>query len=118
MRLIRPGGIVGATIQEADNPDMTALRTRPIQALTLDQPGIYRIEIQGQLDESWSANFGGLDIAVRARSGHGKITTLQGRVADQASLHGILNSIRDLGLPLIRVEVLQTSEPASRRRRL
>ncbi len=32
------------------------------------------------------------------------ITTLQGIVADQSALHGILNHIRDLGLPLLKVE--------------
>ena len=28
-------------------------------------------------------------------------TMLQGQVTDQAALHGLLNKIRDLGLPLV-----------------
>jgi hypothetical protein len=78
---------------------MTKSITKPVQPLTLDQPARYVIEIQGQLDGSWSANFGGMTLSTRAIPGDGKCTTLQGLVADQATLHGILNSIRDLGLP-------------------
>jgi len=74
--------------------------------LTLDQPAAYRIEIQGPLDESWSANFGGMAVSTRTVPGDGKCTILEGMVADQASLHGILNAIRDLGLPLLKVEAL------------
>jgi hypothetical protein len=85
---------------------MTHFSTRSFKPLTLDRPARYRIEIQGQLNDTWSINFGGLTISVRTNPGGGKITTLQGLVADQASLHGILNSIRDLGLPLLSVEYL------------
>ncbi|UCG26603.1 MAG: hypothetical protein JSW55_01765 [Chloroflexota bacterium] len=40
------------------------------------------------------------------RPGHGprpgqRTTTLTGRVADQAALHGLLAQIRDLGMPLL-----------------
>ena len=31
------------------------------------------------------------------------ITVIHGPVADQAALHGLLNKVRDLGLPLISV---------------
>ena len=40
----------------------------------------------------------------------GAITILQGIVADQATLHGILSSVRDLGLPLIEVVYLPAIE--------
>ena len=42
------------------------------------------------------------------------ITTLQGIVADQSALHGILNHIRDLGLPLLKVECLPPPELKSK----
>ena len=92
---------------------MTESKRKPHLSLTLDRPARYRIEIQGQLDESWSANFGGMTISNLKIYGEGRITTLQGIVADQATLHGILNSIRDLGLPLLKVEYLSTIEPKS-----
>jgi hypothetical protein len=33
-------------------------------------------------------------------------TTLSGPILDQAALHGILNKIRDLGVPLLEVTLL------------
>jgi hypothetical protein len=33
-------------------------------------------------------------------------TLLRGALADQAALHGVLNKIRDLGLPIISVQTL------------
>jgi hypothetical protein len=43
----------------------------------------------------------------------GNTTTLAGRVADQAGLHGILVRIRDLGLPLLSLTWIdpQQTEP-------
>jgi hypothetical protein len=35
-------------------------------------------------------------------------TTLRGRVADQAALHGLLAKVRDLGLPLLSVTPTHT----------
>ncbi len=70
----------------------------------LDQPALYEIEVVGRLSENWSEHFGGMSISTQARD-HGQvITCISGPVADQAGLHGLLRSIRDLGLPLLRVE--------------
>lgn len=67
------------------------------QRLRLDQPALYRIRVQGRLDENWSAWFDGMKIAAES-NGHGAaITTLTGTVADQVALHGLLSRIRDLG---------------------
>ena len=90
---------------------MTESREKSFHPLTLDRPARYQIEIQGQLDESWSTHFGGMTISTQTVSGNGKITILQGVIADQATLHGILNSIRDLGLPLLKVKYLPPIEP-------
>jgi hypothetical protein len=59
--------------------------------------------VEGQLDESWSEWFGGLELSVESTCGAGARTTLCGIVSDQAGLHGILERIRDLGLPLVSV---------------
>ena len=89
---------------------MTESREKSFHPLTLDRPARYQIEIQGQLDESWSTHFGGMIISTQTVPDDGKITILQGIIADQATLHGILNSIRDLGLPLLKVEYLPNSQ--------
>lgn len=61
--------------------------------------GWYRIRIQGHLDQRWASWFDGLSLT-RAADG---TTLLEGRVADQAALHGLLGKVRDMGLPLLSV---------------
>ena len=70
------------------------------QGREFDQPGVYRIRVKGHLDEKWSDWFNGFAITPLA---HGE-TLLTGPVADQCALHGLLATIRDLGLPLLSVE--------------
>ena len=69
----------------------------------MDQPATYRIKVQGRLDEGWSDWFSGMTVAVECREDGPTITTLIGIVPDQAALHGLLNRIRDLSLPLLEV---------------
>jgi hypothetical protein len=35
-------------------------------------------------------------------------TLLRGRVRDQAALHGVLNQVRDIGLPILSVVQVET----------
>ena len=65
-----------------------------------DKPAVYRIRVKGNLDEKWSDWFDDLIITRRAR----EETSLTGLVSDQAALHGLLDKIRDLGLPLLLVK--------------
>jgi hypothetical protein len=67
---------------------------------TCDEEAIYEIKVRGHLDHSWSIWLDGLTIEPQA---HGE-TLLTGPVRDQAALPGLLNKIRDLGLPLLGVE--------------
>ena len=60
---------------------------------------IYLIRVSGHLDDRWSGCLGGFSVR-RERDG---TTVLVGPVVDQAALHGVLASIRDLGLPLLSV---------------
>lgn len=75
--------------------------------LTLETPATYRIRVQGRLDASWSERLGGLQIATRRRKDQPPVTTLVGEVRDQAELIGILNSLYDLHLPLLSVQLLR-----------
>lgn len=73
----------------------------------LMRPARYRIRVQGYLGPQWAAFFAGLTMSWE----HPDQTTLSGLVADQSALHGILNTIRDLGLPLLEVLRLQDEAP-------
>jgi hypothetical protein len=64
----------------------------------------YSIRVRGHLDTAWSDWFEGMTIT-HLECGE---TVLRGRVPDQAALHGLIVKVRDLGMPLIAVDPLQT----------
>ncbi len=59
----------------------------------------YEIRITGHLDDRWSDWFDGARIS---RESDGT-TLIRAEVADQAALHGLLQKVRDVGLPLTSV---------------
>ncbi len=80
-----------------------------------DQPGRYRIRVQGRLSPSWASRLSDMVIAVRQPANRQPVTTLTGEVRDQTALMGVLNALYDLGCPLLKVERLDaapaTEEP-------
>ena len=69
---------------------------------TASQPqgaGRYDIRLQGHLAGRWAARLGGMTLT---QDGDGT-TLVSGDIIDQAALHGLLNQVRDLGLPLLSV---------------
>ena len=66
--------------------------------------GIYEIKIKGHLDESWADWFDGMTFSHKSDA----TTTLTGKVVDDAALYGLLKKVRDLGLPLISVNRIET----------
>lgn len=70
----------------------------------LDAKENYRILIRGSVDLSWFDRLGRLTISKEHLPDGTVITTLSGELRDQSALIGILNTLHDLGLPLISVE--------------
>jgi hypothetical protein len=70
-------------------------------------PGRYEIRVKGRLDTRWAAWFDGLTLTYSSDG----TTIIYGPVADQAALHGLLQKIRDLGLPLISVNHVAPGHP-------
>jgi hypothetical protein len=66
-----------------------------------DQPVVYQIKIEGHLRTEWAAWFEGLSIALEPDG----TTLLVGPVVDQAALYGLLKKVRDLGMPLLAINV-------------
>lgn len=58
----------------------------------------YEIHVEGQIGASWSECFDGMQITSGPKG-----TTIAGDVADQSALHGLLDRVRDFGLPVISV---------------
>jgi hypothetical protein len=69
-----------------------------------NQARIYQIKIKGHLGSHWSEWLENLKIT-RDEDGN---TLLIGSVVDDAALHGILKKVRDLGLPLISFNQMES----------
>lgn len=72
----------------------------------------YRITVQGWLDERWSDWLEGLRITSRDGAGATAYTVLEGELADQSALVGVLGVLQGLGLPVISVEYLGQDDKA------
>lgn len=68
-------------------------------------PARYEIRVEGVLDSRWADWFEGLQV-----SSEGAQTVISGLLADQPALHGLLASIRDLGMCLLSVRRLNPGE--------
>jgi hypothetical protein len=71
----------------------------------MSRPAAYRIRLQGELDADWSDWLEGVTITTERG-----VTTLTCTVLDQAALHGLLIRIRNLGLPLLSVNLVEEAE--------
>jgi hypothetical protein len=77
------------------------------ETLSANEAGRYEIRIKGHLDARWAAWFDGLDLT---NSSDGT-TVIHGVVADQSALHGLLQKVRDVGLPLMSVTQVGADQP-------
>jgi len=72
----------------------------------------YEIRVKGHLGPHWAAWFDGLSL-VNEDDG---ITVIRGELADQAALHGVLQRLRDIGIPLVSLTQLHSdalTEPSA-----
>ncbi len=72
----------------------------------MQYPAIYRIRISGHLDTNWSDRLAGMTVTATGENNIQDITILEGRLADQAALSGVLNILYDLQFSLVSVEYL------------
>ena len=65
-------------------------------------PSRYQVVVRGGLGPSFASAFEELELASR-----GGETSLTGSFADQAQLHGLLDRLRDLGIPIVSVNPVE-----------
>jgi hypothetical protein len=65
--------------------------------------GRYEIRVKGHLDPSWAAWLHGMSLTHESDG----TTNIHGPVIDQAALHGLLQNLRDVGLPLVSVTQIE-----------
>jgi hypothetical protein len=75
-----------------------------VHAQPAEPPGAgrYEIRLRGRLDARWAAWFDAASLTTESDG----TTVLRCRVADQSALHGLLQHVRDLGLPLVALTYL------------
>ena len=70
------------------------------------------IRVKGRIDERWWEWVGDMAITY---TGQGE-TLLTGLVADQSALYGLVAKLRDLGLPLVSVNLVEMPDQGDARR--
>jgi hypothetical protein len=71
---------------------------------TMNTPVYYEIRVAGYLSNNWATRFEGLTMRHEPEGD----TVLSGFL-DQSALHGVLAKIRDLGLNLISVNLVEAA---------
>jgi hypothetical protein len=74
-----------------------------ISTLKINSPAIYQIDLQGKVDIRWHDKLAGMNIT-SSIEGDSVVTTLIGKLSDQAALAGLLQSIYEMKLPILSVE--------------
>lgn len=69
----------------------------------------YAVRLAGHLHPRWSSRFDGMSLTYLDDG----TTLLEGHLMDQAALHGLLRSLRDLGIPLVSLTQLDEPEPTT-----
>lgn len=67
----------------------------------------YEIRVNGHLGSRWAAWFDGLDLTPEDDG----TTVIRGAVVDQAALHGLIQKLRDIGIPLVSLTPLPADAP-------
>ena len=75
-------------------------------ALCMERPATYRITVRGRLSAQWRGGLEDLNCTEEELPGGTNNTVLVGRLSDQASLSGLLNSLYEFHLPIVSVECL------------
>jgi hypothetical protein len=69
----------------------------------------YEIRVTGHLGSRWTSWFDGMNLAAEDDG----TTVIRGPVVDQAALHGLLQTLRDLGITLLSLVPLPADEAAA-----
>jgi hypothetical protein len=84
---------------------------RKEKSLQVESMATYRIRVQGELGEEWSARLHNLVISAEATdTDELPVTILTGQLPDQDGLRQVVNTLYDQRLPLLSLEYLEEDE--------
>jgi hypothetical protein len=77
------------------------------QNFSFSKPAIYEIKVLGEVNLELSDRLQRMQISIDRKSGPKPVSILIGRMNDQAALSGVLNTLFDMHLTVISVDVLK-----------
>jgi len=78
-----------------------------IKRLKVGDSAIYQIRVQGYLENVWSDRLADMTITIQDQKGMSPVSTLTGKLRDQAELVGVLNGLYGLRVPILAVNLLK-----------
>ena len=78
------------------------------KGLKFETPATFRIRVQGELEEKWSEQLGGMAITVIRSQNSLPESILIGRLLDQAALAGVLQTLYQMHMPLLAVDTIDS----------
>lgn len=82
----------------------------PPSSSGFDRPSTYRIRVLGRVPSGWRDRLEGMHLSEATNESDVPVTILEGELADQSALAGVLNTIVDLHLTVLLVEQLPADE--------
>ena len=74
--------------------------------VSFTKPGEYKIVVAGSLPLDCGEQLAGMHILKPEKESDNGTTSLIGKIRDQAELNGVINSLYDLHMPIISVNVI------------
>ena len=81
-----------------------------LRRLTMHDPAVFQVRIQGALDENWSDYFGTQSMSVEVDENEVFTTIFVTHAVDQSALFGLLDHLNALGLPLLALKCLSVEQ--------
>jgi hypothetical protein len=75
--------------------------------LSMQGPAIYRIRVEGSINPKWFSRLEGMNVTAGNSEADITESILVGRLADQAALSGLLNTLYELHRPVLSVDCLE-----------
>ena len=91
--------MIPGTVSGANGPDC--------HFVNFVSPGTDGIRVRGHLDAKWSERLEGMNITDVRHSEKDDETILVGRLADQAALAGVMNTLYEQHLPVLSLDCLE-----------
>ena len=79
-----------------------------VNEIIYDSPVFYRIRVKGRISGNWNDRLEGMSVSQAESFKEILVTTLEGELADQSALTGVLDTLNEQHLPVLYLECFRT----------